>query len=106
MSTIRVDSMEKAPMAITVGVRELRDGLTRHLRRVRRGGRVVVSSRGTPIAVLFPYRGGDRASWTSRLTALFQSSQVQAAERPFLRRPPLVRGHGRPASELIVEDRR
>ena len=105
MSTIRVDSMEKAPMAITVGVRELRDGLTRHLQRVRRGGRVVVSSRGTPIAVLIPYRDGDGPSWADRLTTLLQSSHVRPAERPFLRRPPLVRGHGRPASKLIVEDR-
>jgi prevent-host-death family protein len=93
-------------MAITVGVRELRDGLTRHLRRVRRGGRVVVSDRGRPIAVLVPYRAGDAAGRADRLTALLQSGQVQPAERPFLRRPPLVRGHGRPVSELIVEGRR
>jgi prevent-host-death family protein len=93
-------------MPTMVGVREFRDGLTHHLRRVRRGGRVVVSDRGRPVAVLVPYSKADGPSRSDRLAALLQSGHVKPAERPFLRRPPLVRGRGRLASALIVEDRR
>jgi len=67
---------------------------------------VVVSDRGKPIALLIPYRKRDAGSRAERLATLLQSGHVQPAERPFLRQPPLVRGRGRAASELIVEGRR
>jgi prevent-host-death family protein len=38
-----------------IGIRKLRDELTRHLGRVRRGTRIVVTDRGKPVAVLMPY---------------------------------------------------
>lgn len=38
----------------TVGVRELRDGLSRHLARVREGTEITVTDHGKPIARLVP----------------------------------------------------
>lgn len=38
-----------------MGVRELRQNLSRHLRRVAAGRRLVVTERGRPVAVLVPW---------------------------------------------------
>lgn len=93
-------------MPDTVGVRELRDGLTRHLRRVRRGASVVISDRGEPVALLVPYRGRGRPKRFERLAAVLAGGLVHAAERPFAKRLPAVRGRGRLPSRLIAEGRR
>jgi prevent-host-death family protein len=43
-----------------VGVRELRQDLSRYLRRVRAGERLIVTEHGRPLAVLSPWAdGGD-----------------------------------------------
>ena len=89
-----------------IGVRALRDGLTRHLARVRRGARLLITDRGTPIAVIAPYRESERAESSARLAAVLSSGHVHPAARPFRPDPPMVRGHGKPASEILSEDRR
>jgi prevent-host-death family protein len=89
-----------------IGVRALRDGLTRHLARVRRGTRILITDRGTPIAVLAPYKKGERGEGSARLAAVLSSGHVHPAARPFRPDPPLVRGHGKPASQILSEDRR
>lgn len=38
----------------TVGIRELRDGLSRHLAAVREGGEITVTDHGKPIARIVP----------------------------------------------------
>ena len=59
----------------TVGIRELKSGLSRYLKRVRAGGRVTVTERGRAIATISPVDlsgdlkcahalvGGGRAQW-------------------------------------------
>lgn len=42
-------------MSDRVGIRELRQDLSRYLRRVRAGERLVVTDRGRPLAVLAPF---------------------------------------------------
>ena len=98
--TLRIDVQRD------IGIRRLRDGLTRYLGQVRRGERLVITHRGQPVAVLLPYRRGRARSGIERLGALLVSGHVSPAERPFLKRPPLARGRGRRPSELIAEDRR
>ena len=93
-------------MQTTVGIRALRDGLTRYLGRVRRGARVVITDRGEPVALLIPYRSRGDTALEERLAALYASGHVIPAQRRFLKNPPLVRGGGRPMSELLSEDRR
>jgi prevent-host-death family protein len=89
-----------------IGIRKLRDELTRHLGRVRRGTRIVVTDRGKPVAVLMPYDQDKQSSREDRLRALLVGGHVVPAEKPFLVNPPLVKGRGRLASDLISEDRR
>jgi prevent-host-death family protein len=92
-------------MERAVGIRRLRDGLTRYLGRVRRGERLVVTDRGRPVAVLAPYRQA-RAGADGRLDAVLASGHVSPAQRPFTGQPEPVRGRGRRASLLIAESRR
>lgn len=89
-----------------VGIRQLRDGLTRYLGRVRRGERLVITDRGRPVAVLAAYRRAGAAPRSARLAAVLSGGHVAPAQRPFLGRPPLVRGRGRRLSAVVGEDRR
>ncbi|HSB79716.1 MAG TPA: type II toxin-antitoxin system prevent-host-death family antitoxin [Candidatus Methylomirabilis sp.] len=93
-------------MQEAVGIRKLRDELTRYLGRVRRGKRLVVTDRGKPVAVLMPYSHAEKSSQAERVRAILAGGHVVAAERPFKTRPPLVKGRGPLASDLIIEDRR
>ena len=43
-------------VATSIGIRELRNGLSRHLANVRDGDEIVVTDHGTPIARITPYR--------------------------------------------------
>lgn len=89
-----------------VGIRVLRDRLTRYVARVRRGDRVVVTDRGKPVALLIPYRSNETEAKEARLAALFASGHVTRAVRPFKKRVMPVRGRGELASEIVVKDRR
>ncbi len=93
-------------MQEAIGIRKLRDELTRHLGRVRRGKRIVVTDRGRPVALLLPYRQDKESSRQDRLDALLTGGHVSPAQRPFSANPPLVKGRGPLASDLIGEDRR
>ncbi|HXZ44568.1 MAG TPA: type II toxin-antitoxin system prevent-host-death family antitoxin [archaeon] len=93
-------------MQEAIGIRKLRDELTRHLGRVRRGKRIVVTDRGKPVAVLMPYRQDKEAKQRARLDEVLAGGHVAPAERPFLVNPPLIKGRGKLASDLISEGRR
>jgi prevent-host-death family protein len=45
----------------TVGVRELKNSLTRYLRRTKQGEEVIVTERGNPIALIQPIKRADKA---------------------------------------------
>ena len=53
----------------TVGVRELKSQLSRHLRRVRQGARITVTERGRAVAVIVPVEQTDDTSWIAELVA-------------------------------------
>lgn len=93
-------------MQEAIGIRKLRDELTRHLGRVRRGKRIVVTDRGKPVALLMPYKQDKQSTRQDRLQAVLAGGHVAPAEGPFLANPPLVKGRGPLASDLISEDRR
>lgn len=54
-------------MGDRVGIRELRQDLSRYLRRVRAGERLIVTERGRPLAVLAPW--ADEGDAIDRLVA-------------------------------------
>jgi antitoxin (DNA-binding transcriptional repressor) of toxin-antitoxin stability system len=93
-------------MERAVGIRKLRDEMTRHLGRVRRGVRIEITDRGQPVAILLPYVRGGRPTRAERLGLLLSGGHVAPAEKQFLREPSLVRGRGPLLSDLIGETRR
>lgn len=85
-------------MSVEVGVRELRDHLSRWLEQVKAGEEVIVTERGKPVARL---QRVDRPPW---LQELYDRGVITPAKHPKTRaRPPRVKGRGS-ISELI--DRR
>lgn len=82
-----------------VGVRELRDGLSRHLAEVRSGRTVTVTDHGRPIARIVP------VEQPTRLEQLRAEGRVQLARTRKQRAPEPVSSTGT-VSDLVGEQRR
>jgi prevent-host-death family protein len=81
-----------------MGIRELRDNLTKTIRRVRAGETIEITHDGEPVALLSPVRGGRLA----QLIAAGEASPGKSLDRPLRRFPvtgPMT------ASEAIERDR-
>jgi prevent-host-death family protein len=86
---------------IEVGVRELRNSLSRYLRRVRSGETIVITDRGVPVARVIP------AGIPENIARLLAEGRVSWSGERF--RPPknVPRPKpGPPLSDYIGEDRR
>ncbi len=86
-----------------VGIRELRNQLSKYLRRVAEGERLVVTQRGEPIALLVP-ASPIEDEYTLRAlvssgAASWSGGKPRGAKRP-------IRARGGAVSDLITEDRR
>jgi prevent-host-death family protein len=84
---------------VNVGVRELRDGLSRHLAEVRAGRTVTVTDHGQPIARIVPV---DRPTRLERLIAEGRVRPARRQKQP-APRPLPTRGT---VSDLIADQRR
>jgi prevent-host-death family protein len=82
-----------------VGVRALRDGLSKHLAEVRKGHTVTVTDHGRPIARIVPM---DQPTALERLVA---EGRVQRPARPKRPAPPPLRTAGT-VSDLVADQRR
>jgi prevent-host-death family protein len=91
----------------TVGVKDLKNRLTQYLRRTKRGEEIIITERGTPIALIQPIRNADKAvSLEARLARLAARGIVALPTQKPLRRVRLAKVSGKPISKTIVEDRR
>ena len=88
----------------TVGIRELKANLSRHLKRVRSGARLVVTDRGRPIATVNPLDTPADVGWALRLVAdgraHWDGGKPAGCSRPGQVAP------GRMVSAAVLEDRR
>jgi prevent-host-death family protein len=86
-----------------VGVRELKNGLSRYLRRVKAGDRLVVTERGEPVAIISPppVAPGDH-----QLEDLLRQGVVRwSGGKPRgSRHPPRIKGST--VAQAVIEDRR
>ncbi|NHN54774.1 type II toxin-antitoxin system prevent-host-death family antitoxin [Calidifontibacter sp. DB0510] len=82
-----------------LGIRELRDGLSRHIAAVRQGEEIVVTDHGRPVARIVPI---GEPSPLERLIAEGVVTRARSHPEPL---PPVVRTSGR-VSDLAVEQRR
>ncbi|MFN7150684.1 MAG: type II toxin-antitoxin system Phd/YefM family antitoxin [Microthrixaceae bacterium] len=92
--------MEKATPPVAVGVRDLKNNLSRHLATVRDGAEIVVTDHGRPIARLVAIDGP-----TDRLAELVREGLVRPARSARSALPRPVRGAG-PVSDLVADQRR
>ena len=86
--------------AASVGIRELRDHLSRYLDEVKRGRQVVVTDHGRAVARLVP-----ADDVPDRLGELIAAGMAQAPRQGSRRLPPPVRGSGT-VSDLVLDQRR
>lgn len=82
-----------------VGVRELRDQLSRHLAEVREGRTIIVTDHGRPIARIVPVQR------PTKLERLRQEGRIQRA-RARKQPAPAPLATGGTVSDLVAEQRR
>lgn len=79
-----------------VGIRDLRDNLSRHLKTVKDGGEITVTEHGKPIAKLVPFEG------MSKFDQMVAAGRITPAKRPKMPLPPALPVEGG-VSDLIEE---
>jgi antitoxin (DNA-binding transcriptional repressor) of toxin-antitoxin stability system len=90
----------------TAGIRDVKNNLSRYLARVKAGEEVLITERGKPIARIIKEPGGDM-TLRKRLAPLIQKGLVTMPTRTIDRASlPRLTVSGKPASELVLEDRR
>jgi prevent-host-death family protein len=86
----------------TVGIRELKNHLSRHMERVCSGTRLLVTHRGRSIATISPVEAPSDTAWANALVetgqAHWNGSKPVGARRP----ASIV---GRSVSALVLEER-
>lgn len=88
----------------TVGIRELKTHLSRHLKRVRSGAQLLVTERGRSIATINPIEAPADVGWAHRLVAE-GLAHWNGGKPAGARKPVKLRGR-RTASSAVLEDRR
>jgi prevent-host-death family protein len=85
-----------------VGIRELRDHLSRYLKRVKAGEQMVVVERGKPVAKVVP---SEPSAIPEALAAFLREGGASwAGGKPQgTSKPPRI--SGKPLSDLVLEDR-
>jgi prevent-host-death family protein len=87
----------------TVGIRELKTHLSRHLKRVRSGARLLVTERGRTIATISPVEASADVDWAHQLVA--EGRAHWGGGKPTGAQPP-SKIIGKTASSMVIEDRR
>jgi len=92
---------------ISVGVRQLKNGLTRYLRLVGQGQVVLVTNRSRAVAVLKEPDRNSARSLEEKLAGMVAEGRLLPAVKPGPFKPfTPIRVKGQPVSKTIIEDRR
>jgi prevent-host-death family protein len=87
----------------TVGIRELKAHLSRYLKRVRSGARLIVTERGRSIATISPVDAPADLTWARRLVA--EGRAHWSGGKPAGSARPVRITAGRTVSDAVIEDR-
>ena len=88
----------------TVGIRELKANLSRHLKRVRSGTRLVVTERGRAIASIQPIASRGDVDWAHALVAAGRAQWNGG--KPEGSTAPVRITERMSVSDAVIEDRR
>ena len=98
--------MGKAPIK-EVGIRELKNNLSRYLSRVKRGETIMISQHGRIIARITAEGAEPPASLRERLAPLAAGRLAVLPEKELIRNPkPPIAAAGESAAQRIIEERR
>jgi prevent-host-death family protein len=86
-----------------VGIRELKTHLSRHLKRVQAGERLLVTERGRSIATISPVNAPADVDWAHQLVADGRA-HWNGGKPTGAKRPATITGNT--ASSIVLEDRR
>ena len=87
----------------TVGIRDLKAHLSRHLRRVRSGTRLTVTERGRSIATISPIETPLDVDWAHRLVA--ERRAHWSGGKPIGNPRPALMSNARAVANAVLEDR-
>ena len=87
----------------TIGVRELKANLSRHLKRVRAGARLTVTEHGRPVATISPVGQPVDVSWARQLVG--EGKAVWGGGKPAGSLRPARSTGKRTVSDAVLEDR-
>lgn len=88
----------------TVGIRDLKTHLSRHLKRVRAGARLLVTERGRSIATISPVDAPADLDWAHQFVA--EGGASWNGGKPRGAASPVKLKGRRTASSVVLEDRR
>lgn len=89
-----------------VGAREFKNRQGYYLKRVRKGEALLVTDRGKPVAKVVPVLQWDGLTLDEKLEELERQGHLRRARGKRL--PPFtpIPSRGKPASQIIIDDRR
>jgi len=91
---------------INVGIKEVKNNLSRLLAQVKAGEEILITKRGRPVARIVKENQGDKSVRTA-LEPLVQRGLITLPSRSILKdRISAVETLGKPVSEMVIEDRR
>ena len=91
---------------VSVGIKEVKNNLSRLLAQVKAGEEIMITKRGRPIARIVKENNGDKSIRTA-LDPLVQSGLITLPSRSILKdNISAVEALGKPVSEMVIEDRR
>ena len=91
---------------INVGIKEVKNNLSRLLARVKAGEEILITKRGRPVARIVKENQGDKSIRVA-LEPLIQRRLITLPSRSILKdRISAVETLGKPVSEIVIEDRR
>jgi len=92
----------------TVGIKELKNRLTYYLKLTKEGNRIIVTDRGSPVAIIQSIDGmRNKTGIEERLASLAKRGMLRLPLKKGKLLPfKSVKAAGKPASEIIIEERR
>ena len=91
---------------LTIGVKEMKNNLSRFLARVKQGEEVVITERGKPIARIVKESDAGSTVYAALSDLVEKGIVMLPAKSLGVEAPTAIEATGKRVSEMVVEDRR
>ncbi|MFP4447059.1 MAG: type II toxin-antitoxin system Phd/YefM family antitoxin [Desulfosudaceae bacterium] len=90
----------------TVGIKDIKNNLSRYLKQVKSGEEVIITERGRPIARIIREQPAGNSLHLALAPLIEQGVVTMPTLGPSQTTVTPLRAPGKPASEMVLEDRR